>query len=115
MIERRRGPRAPISVPIVEEEYFLTTCGITLNVSEFGLRYFKLAPKKENPQIAERYNIKTNIRSINFSIPKKQESMRLVCSVIDEKIVEEFIETSCEFICLTNEQRHAILNYVDNS
>lgn len=114
MNERRRGPRVPLSVPIVEEEFQTTACGVTMNVSEFGLRYYKLANKPDPSHIEDKYQIRTQIRSINFSLPKNTyDPMKIMCSVVEEKINDEFVETSCEFICLTNEQRHSILKYID--
>ncbi len=114
MNERRRGPRVPIAVPIMEEEFFITTCGVTLNVSEFGLRYFKIAAKNERTKIKEKYHFETLIRSINFSIPIENIApLNMMCSIVHEKHTDDFIETSCEFICLTNEQRHSILRYLD--
>jgi hypothetical protein len=114
MNERRRGPRVSLSVPIVEEEFLITTCGVTVNVSEFGLRYFKLAKPSQRTVVKEKYQLQTRIRSVNFSLPKHNyDPMKIMCSVVEEKKNDEFIETSCEFICLTNDQRHAILKFID--
>ncbi len=115
MKERRRTPRVSLKVPIADIQSFFITNGSIININEHGIRYLKpVNHKKVDAKMYAGNPIPITVRTIHFSLPGVEKPLRLVCHVIAEQVNNEQVESSCEFLGISNEERYKIREYVAN-
>ncbi len=121
MKERRRVTRAPIKTLISEEQSSLISVGTIINISEYGIRYAKQADIKASKNSMISSNLipsqaqSIDIRKVNFCLPGKTENLELICNVVAEKTNDKLIETSCEFVFISDDRKRAIREYVNKT
>ncbi len=110
-----------MNTPVAEELSSCISSGTTINISELGIRYVKTICESDNNEISSelgsrRYGAQPiEIRKINFCLPGYKEVLNLTCSVVTETILNKNIETSCEFIFMSDDKMQAIREYVNNT
>ncbi len=109
MEERRRAPRVPTNDSITEDRYLAISNGTIINISEYGIRYSQLTAT----EIETNSSLSPAVRTIYFSLPGNDKYLRLTCSVIAEIVTGDSVEISGDFICLSDEDRLTIREYVD--
>lgn len=116
MKERRRAPRALLKCPISTMQSYFVLNGTIVDISEYGVRYSRPTIDPENTEEIYQEEIGSiTIQTVHFLLPTNNNFLQLVCHVIKEKFIDDKIETSCEFLGITNKEKQAIRTYVDQA
>ncbi len=116
MRERRRIPRISLKASITDIQSLYISKGTIINISEKGIRYSKPLDKQITKETFSQNDAATlTVRTIYFSLPEHGLSLQLVCHVRDERINENYIEASCVFLGITNDEKQKIRAYINKS
>ncbi len=109
MKERRRSRRVSVNSSIADDQSSFISNGEIIDISEHGIRYSQIAGR----QITNYELDSSLVRTVFFSLPGNKKNMCLTCSIISERTNDQHLETSGDFVCLSNEDKLTIRKYIN--